>query len=371
MNTRNMEDDFKREVWCLLGLPFDAVDIKFAAGKIFQSSAKKKQCVISTPNLDFAVSALSDSDFRDTVITSELSLLDGMPLLWVARLLGLGVIEKVSGSDLFDFIWKEKDTDNGHLRLFFFGGEDGAAKSACENVNAKNNGVSCAGYLNPGFGSINLMSSQELINKINQTQADFLVVALGAKKGQQWINLNRTKLTTPVISHLGAVVNFVAARVVRAPRWMQKSGLEWLWRIYQEPLLWRRYLNGGLTFIKLLLLRVFPYLFWRKLNSRRLAEARSLSWRLETGADCAIIKIKGDCLHSNIGPLRDVFFTAAQHDNRIELELSDVSLIDGAFLGLCLLLLKHTQCCGGKLTISGVSSDLERIFYWNCADYLL
>jgi N-acetylglucosaminyldiphosphoundecaprenol N-acetyl-beta-D-mannosaminyltransferase len=81
--------------------------------------------------------------------------------------------------------------------------------------------------------------------------------------------------------------------------------------------------------------------------------------------------IEGDCSHDNLGPVRDSFVKALKDSNRIELDLSGVDLIDGAFVGLCQLLLKHTRCSDGQLIISGASSRLKRIFYWNCANYLL
>ena len=79
------------------------------------------------------------------------------------------------------------------------------------------------------------MSDQGIIQNINATNADFVLVALGARKGQAWIMANRRQLEAPVISHLGAVVNFAADRIARAPNWAQNMGIEWLWRIYQEP----------------------------------------------------------------------------------------------------------------------------------------
>ncbi len=372
MNTRDIEDDFKRNVWCLLGLPFDAVNIEFASEKIRRSSVMNKQCVISTPNLNFIVTALSDSDFRDTAISSELSLLDGMPLLWIARLLDLGVTEKVSGSDLFDYMSRAKEPENVILSVFFFGGENEAAEYACKNINAGKLGVSCAGYLNPGFGSIDLLSSPENIDKINRSQADFLIVALGAKKGQLWIDLNRTKICIPVISHLGAVINFAAAKVIRAPQWMQSSGLEWTWRIAQEPNLWHRYLFDGFAFLNLLLTKVLPYIFWKQVNKRHsLGDRKPVEANVDVGPQNATISIAGNCFHDTINPLRKVFIEQAIGSKSIIVDLSEVPAVDGAFLGLCLILFKHVSREGGSLSISGLNSNVRKIFRWNCLEFLL
>jgi N-acetylglucosaminyldiphosphoundecaprenol N-acetyl-beta-D-mannosaminyltransferase len=372
MITGEIVEDFTREVWCLLGLPFDAVDIEQTAEKIFQAAADNRQCVVSTPNLNFAVTALSDSEFRDTVIFSELSLLDGMPLLWVARFLGLGVTEKVSGSDLFDHICSEENQDNVNLSVFFFGGEEGAAKVASENMNSGKGAVSCEGYLNPGFGPIDSLSSPEIISKINHSRADFLVVALGARKGQLWIERNRTKLNIPVISHLGAVVNFAAGKVRRAPRWMQLSGLEWIWRILQEPTLWRRYWSDGLVFLHLVFAKILPYALWKKIYSQRyLVDQGWVEVHVESGPNKSTISISGSCFHDTLEPLRAVFSEQVENSRNVIVNLAAVPMVDAAFLGLCLVLKKHVNRAGGKLSFSGLNPKVIRVFHWNCVEFLL
>src|SRR6187549_3317799 len=93
------------------------------------------------------------------------------------------------------------------------------------------------------------MSTPALIQAINDSEADFLVVALGAKKGHEWIARNLDSLRTPVISHLGASINFLAGTIRRAPGWVQSIGMEWAWRILQEPALARRYWEDGSFFL--------------------------------------------------------------------------------------------------------------------------
>ena len=89
------------------------------------------------------------------------------------------------------------------------------------------------------------ISDPALLDQINGSKADFLLVALGAQKGQAWLMANRHKLTVPIVSHLGATLNFLAGTVRRAPAGLQRLGLEWLWRIAQEPYLAARYLMDG------------------------------------------------------------------------------------------------------------------------------
>jgi N-acetylglucosaminyldiphosphoundecaprenol N-acetyl-beta-D-mannosaminyltransferase len=371
MNCSNSDDDFDRNVWCLLGLVFDAVDLKGATGSVYNAVLDNDNCFISTPNLNFVIAALDDPAFRNSVIDSNLSMIDGMPLLWMARMLGSGLDIKVSGSDLFDELWSHSGPDRDNLKVFFFGGEEGTAELACQNINDGDGDLTCAGFLNPGFGSVDEISCQNIIDRLNQSKVDFLVVALGAKKGQAWICQNYERLNIPVISHLGAVVNFVAGNVKRAPVWMQKSGLEWTWRIIQEPRLCQRYFFDGLGFTKLFFTRVLPYSFWRLTHTRLLASEQPVCCKVDNNQDQVIIKISGSCLYSTIEPLRAVFSEACAKSKSVRLDLSNVPVVDAAFLGLSLVLLKHVKNAGHELSVSGLTPDLVRIFHWNCVEYLL
>jgi N-acetylglucosaminyldiphosphoundecaprenol N-acetyl-beta-D-mannosaminyltransferase len=179
-----------------------------------------------------------------------------MPIIWVAKLLGIPLKERVAGSTLFNAL--STTTREQKIKVFFFGGQAGIAELAHKRLNRSSLGMTCCGFYDPGFVSVDEMSSTEVIDCINESEPDFVVVALGAKKGQEWIRMNHNVLNAPVISHLGAVINFVAGAVDRAPEFWQKAGLEWLWRIKQEPNLWRRYFFDGLGLMKLLVIYVFP-----------------------------------------------------------------------------------------------------------------
>lgn len=232
----------------LLGLPFDLVTLEEARELIFQAADTRKQLVFATPNINFVAHAARDPRFREDVLRCQLCLVDGMPLVWLGRLLGIDFKARVSGSDLLESLFSRPG--RRPLRVYFFGGEEGAAEAALRAVDRPGSGLVPAGAYYPGFVGIEQMSSDEIINAINASGADFLVVALGAAKGHRWIEANRNRLKVPVISHLGAAINFVSGRVQRAPGWMQRIGLEWLWRIRQEPKLFSRYARDGLFLAK-------------------------------------------------------------------------------------------------------------------------
>jgi len=358
-----------RNIWCVCGLPFDAVDMPAAIVYVKQAIKEQQPFFLSTPNLNFLIAAQTDKAFRASVINSDLSIADGMPLIWIARLLKIPLPERVTGSGLMEALFAEKNALP--IRFYFFGGEAGAGERACQAINQANTGLQAVGHYWPGFGSIEEMSTLEIINEINRHDIDFLIVALGAKKGQAWIEKNRQRLKAPVISHLGAVINFFAGTVKRAPGWMQRFGLEWLWRIMQEPLLWKRYFFDGLQFAKLLAINVFPYAIWIRLNQSLLSDTRPLELDIDEGEDVITLKLTGACTDKTISALRPVFKGLAPKGKNILIDLQLVSVIDGAFLGLCLELYKQLNLAGSRFRLEHTGEQNKRIIQWNRVDFLL
>ena len=362
-----MADVFERNVHCLLGLPFDAVDTAGAVRRVRDAALRREPCFLSTPNVNWLVACLADEAFRDSVIRSDLSIVDGMPLVWIAGLLGIPTRERVAGSEVFEKLRRDRTT---RLSVFFFGGQAGVAHATCAKINADSGGITCVGFHFPGFGSVEEMSSDETIRRINASSADFVVVALGAKKGQAWIERNRARLSAPVISHLGAVVDFVAGRVSRAPVWIQRTGFEWLWRIKEQPGLWQRYLSDGLVLLRLLVTRVLPYawfMYWHK-PSRQELDSAAIDFQ-DTG-DEIVIRLRGAWVQTNMRPLRDCFSKAVLADREIRLVMGEVAYVDSAFVGLVMLLRGHQARHGRRLQIVSIQKPVAQILTYCCADYL-
>ena len=204
-----LSDSLSRDVYCVLGIPIDAVSMASMIHAIEAAATSATRFLISTPNLNFLV-ASRDPEFRESLLLSNLCAADGMPIVWIARLLGLPINERIAGSDMFQEL-KSRAASERPLTVFFFGGADGVAAAAANALNQETNGrLTCVGYLNPGFGSPDDLSSSEIITMINSSKADFLLVALGAKNGQAWLARNHHRLQIPVRSHLGATINFQA-----------------------------------------------------------------------------------------------------------------------------------------------------------------
>ena len=178
--------DLTRDVYCVFGAPIDATDMAATLRRINQASTNSEPILISTVNLNFLANSLADPEFRDSLLFSDFCTADGMPIVWLARLLGLPIRERIAGADILDKL--RAKTSSRKLKVFFFGGADGIAEAARRVLDAENGGLTCVGTLNPGYGTIDDMSSNAVIAKINASKADFLVVALGASKGQAWLS---------------------------------------------------------------------------------------------------------------------------------------------------------------------------------------
>ena len=353
-NTSPPVPDFYRDVYCILGLPFDAVTFNQAIGKVCEAAKNKKRLFLSTPNLNFLITSQTDAVFRNSVIHSDLSVADGMPIVWLAKLLGVPVRERVAGASVFQALMSSSSASTGYgektsaIRVFFFGGPTGVAQAAHEEINrlaqmegGQGCGVRSVGFASPGFGTVEDMSSPAIIQQINASLADFLVVALGAAKGQAWIERNRAVLAAPVISHLGAVVNFVAGKIDRAPVWVQRVGFEWLWRIKEEPALWRRYWADGKALIRLLVTRIAPlaWIHFAKHPGPSCLEASGIVIE-EQGHSC-LVRLRGAWVGANLQPLRVLFNKAATEGWSVKLDLQNVNFVDAAFLGVLMIFADH------------------------------
>src|SRR5579872_3562004 len=178
-----------RSVYCILGMPIDATNMAAVVRSVDAAAANKAPFLLSTPNLNYLVNSLSDPEFRDSLLDSDLCPPDGAPIVWMARVLGLPVKERVAGSDLLDAL-RNRHPEMARLTVFLFGGAKGVADAAARRLNAQSCGLTCVGTMDPGFCEVDQMSKDHIIDALNSSGADFLVLALGAKKGQSWLQRN-------------------------------------------------------------------------------------------------------------------------------------------------------------------------------------
>lgn len=350
-------DDFDRDVWSIFGLPIDLVTAPEAVQLIENAVRDRRPLSFATPNVNFLVRSMKDESARRQILDTDLSLVDGAPLVALGRLIGAPVQERCAGSDLFDALRRRPGFAGRRLRVFFFGGRDGAAQAAARAIDEEKRGVEAAGFFNPGHGDVASMSTDEIIDMINRSRADFVVVALGAAKGQAWIDRNRKRLDAPVIAHLGAVVDFAAGSIRRAPSFLRRVGLEWAWRIKEEPTLWRRYWNDGIGLASIVMFRLSAA---RATTPAKGAGAARAS--LRAGAGRLVLELEGDLVAAARASIRPAMREAAAARSDIVLDLSRAEAVDASFLGLVLMLEKAANANGRKLYLSGASRAHRRIF---------
>ncbi len=210
----------------------DAVTLDEALALVEQLVERRRGGAVFTPNVDHVVLAEEDPAFRDAYARADLCLCDGQPLRWASRLLGAPLPERVSGADLFLPLMRLA-ARRGY-RVYLLGGTPGAVEEAALRL-AGEIGVTIAGVASPRVGLFAGPDEDAQVGHIASARPDLLVVFLGAPKGELFIDRVRSRVCPAVALQLGASVDFYLGRVRRAPRWMQRAGLEWLFRLGQEP----------------------------------------------------------------------------------------------------------------------------------------
>lgn len=196
---------------------------------------KKDACsFVVTPNVDHIVQIEKGGVLADAYESADLILCDGKPLIWISRYYGNPIKEKISGSDLFPEICRMA-AEKGYT-MYFLGAAEGIAAKAAEVLKQKYVGLKVVGTYSPPYGFENNQEEiDRIINQIHEAKPDILIFGLGTPKQEKFILNYRTRLNVPVSLGLGASFDFVAGNVKRAPKWMSDHGLEWLFRITQDP----------------------------------------------------------------------------------------------------------------------------------------
>jgi exopolysaccharide biosynthesis WecB/TagA/CpsF family protein len=217
----------------IAGVPIDAVDLPTAVSRLRSAIGAGKLLQVLTINLDFLVRAQRDPALMRIFRRADLNLADGAPVVWLGRLLGVEMPGRVAGADLVPALIR--DLAQSGARLFLLGGEGGVAALAGERLAHLYPGIVIAGTYEPPRASIANLNNYEILARIAEARSDVLLVALGHPKQERWIDLHRDQLSVSVAIGVGCVLDLIAGKANRAPRWMQALGLEWLYRLAHEP----------------------------------------------------------------------------------------------------------------------------------------
>lgn len=210
---------------------------------------------VVTPNVDHIVQLEKGGELCQVYKNADLILADGKPLIWISKLYGTPIKEKISGSDLFPLLCKMAAEKN--YTMFFLGAAEGVAAKAAENLMKKYNGLKVVGTYSPPFGfEKDENEISKICDMIKRTNPHILIVGLGCPKQELFILHYKDRFNVPISLGLGASLDFEAGNIKRAPSWMSNNGLEWLYRITQDPKrLFKRYMIDDIAIFKL----VFRY----------------------------------------------------------------------------------------------------------------
>ncbi len=238
----------------ILGVQISAIDQAFALDQIDAWIANGRREYVSVCTVHTIMECQKDPVMFDAVNGAGMATPDGMPLVWLADREVAWQVKRVYGPNLMLAACK-RSVESGHSH-YLLGGADGVPLLVADELKRRFPGIQIAGTYSPPFRDLSQQEEERLIEEINRADPDIIWVALGTPKQDLWMAEHRDKLNAPVMIAVGAAFNFIIGRVPQAPAWMQRNGLEWSYRLLQEPRrLWHRYLVYNPQFVMKVLAR--------------------------------------------------------------------------------------------------------------------
>lgn len=229
----------------VLGVEIDGLTMPEVLDRIAKAIAERQRLRIGVVNAAKLVNMNLDDDLRVDVSSSDLVLADGMSVVWASKLGPYALPERVAGIDLMHKIMS--NGANKQHRVYLLGAKQEVCEEVARRATVDYPGLEIAGYRNGYFDD---PDEAQIVADINAANADVLFVAMTSPKKERFMARWEATLQVPVIHGVGGSFDVYAEKVTRAPEWMQRTGLEWLHRVFQEPgRMWRRYLTTNSLFV--------------------------------------------------------------------------------------------------------------------------
>lgn len=269
------------------GVPVDDVTmdetVEMIGGFIEVGRRTGRTFQLATINVDFVVNAQHDDELRAILQRADVCVADGMPVVWYAKIAGVALRERVAGADLVPALVDRSRTTG--WRVLLFGSAEGVAEAAAAMLVERFPGAIVQGMSGPMLRDVRAMD-HEWTAAITAFAPDVICVALGNPKQEKWIRAHRTSLGASVLIGVGGTLDFIVGGRRRAPEWMRRFGLEWVYRASQEPArLGKRYFRDAVVFAPHMLRVV-----WRRL---RRGAATVGGWPVRIDGDRTIVDLTG------------------------------------------------------------------------------
>lgn len=244
----------------ICGIPVDALTMKETVQIIDEAIAARKPLHHVVINAAKVVNAQVDPNLKESIVNCDIINADGQGVVWAARFLNKPLPERVAGIDLMDELVRLA-SQKGY-KIFFLGAKEDIVRKVVDVYSGQYGNDIIAGFRNGYFSK---EDEPEIAAAIGASKADILFVAMSSPKKEIFLNTYKQVINIPFIMGVGGSFDVVAGFVKRAPGWMQKSGLEWFYRVIQEPKrMWKRYLFGNIAFTRLVLKEKLGYNIQKK-----------------------------------------------------------------------------------------------------------
>lgn len=241
-------------------IPVDALTMKETVTLIDNAIIEKRPIHHVVINAVKVVNAQKDKVLKESIVNCDIINADGQGIVWASQILGTPLPERVAGIDLMEELVKLAAERN--YRIFFLGAKEEIVKSVVDIYTNKYSESIIAGYRNGYFSK---EEEPEIAKQISNSNADILFVAMSSPKKEIFLNTYKDIIQTSFIMGVGGSFDVVAGFVKRAPKFMQECGMEWFFRVMQEPRrMWKRYLFGNSSFIYLIMKEKYKEIFKRK-----------------------------------------------------------------------------------------------------------
>ncbi len=348
-----------RQTVAILGIPVDSLDTAGVLLRIEQFIQERRFHQVATANVDFLINAMEDPILRDILRRCDLVTPDGMPLVWASRRLGAPLPERVTGADIVPAL-AGLAAQRGY-RIYMLGARPEVAQRAKQKLIETYPALEIVGCVSPEVAPLDRMDDVSLLQGIIEARPDILLVAFGNPKQEKWIDKNRAALAqVPLCLGVGGTFDFIAGSTTRAPIWMQRTGLEWLYRFSREPgRLWRRYTRDIVHFGRFVARQL-----WAMRGSQRLQCA--FTSRLEQNA--TVMTLQGGLRFGSLEEFQRAANAAIDLPSHLALEMQDLTELDGAGLGTLINLAKRAAYQKRRVRIVGLAPRLKAIFHITHAD---
>lgn len=339
-----------RKTIAILGIPIDKLDQDETLERMDEFIQSRRFHQVATANTDFLIKSLHDPELHNILIHADLVIPDGMPIVKASQWLKSPLKERVTGADMVPRL-AVLAAQKGY-RLFMLGARPDVAQRARQRMETDNPGLQIVGCVSPEVNPIVTMDNDTLLAEIAAAKPDILLVAFGNPKQEKWIAMHRDRLDIPLCIGVGGTFDFLAGEVARAPVWMQRSGLEWLHRLTQEPKrLWKRYTSDLVHFARLMTLELFVMRRAGGNVEPRLRQTRS--------GDCTILSVVGSLdqrILSDFAYQADHALTQGTH---LVLDITGATRIDSSVLGTLLNLSKRAEYAEREIRLVGLNGRVR------------